>query len=102
LTPTNFAAHAASAYFLWTKELLEATLNRKLLAYTVQHDLFAGNQAGWDEYVKMMRSEVPWFGEELGPVSEAEVEPGRTAIWPPAQPAQTNSAVPLDPVEAIG
>ncbi|VXC84464.1 conserved hypothetical protein [Burkholderia sp. 8Y] len=79
LTPHDFAARAATAYFLWTKELLEATLNRKLLAYTAQHDLFAGNQAGWDAYVEMMRVEVPWFGEGLGPVSEVQVEREATA-----------------------
>ena len=99
LMPRDFAARAASAYFLWTKELLEVPLNRKLLAHTVQHDLFAGNQAGWDAYVEMMRGEVPWFGEELGPVSEASVEPERTAIWPPAQTADTNAALPVNPSE---
>lgn len=73
LTPHDFAARAATAFFLWTKELLEPTLNRKLLAYTVQHDLFAGNQSGWDSYVALLRAQVPWFGEELGPVAEAGV-----------------------------
>jgi hypothetical protein len=82
LTPHDFAARAATAFFLWTKELLEPTLNRKLLAYTVQHDLFAGTQSGWDSYVALLRAQVPWFGEGLGPVAEAEAASLITAIWP--------------------
>lgn len=88
LTPHDFAARAATAFFLWTKELLEPTLDRKLLAHTVQRDLFAGNQAGWDAYVALLRVHVPWFGEGLGPVAEAEADSVRTAIWPPRETTQ--------------
>jgi hypothetical protein len=91
LTPHDFAARAATAFFLWTKELLEPTLNRKLLAYTVQHDLFAGNQSGWDSYVALLRAQVPWFGEGLGPVAEAEAEIPSTAIWPARESGQSSS-----------
>ncbi|WP_244851562.1 hypothetical protein [Caballeronia sp. SL2Y3] len=100
LTPHDFAARAATAYFLWTKALLEATLNRKLLAHTVQHDLFAGDQPGWDAYVEMMKLQVPWFGDDLGPVSEAQAEPARTEIWPPAQTDNGDAGVPAHPVES--
>jgi hypothetical protein len=89
LTPHDYAARAATAFFLWTKELLEPTLNRKLMAYTVQHDLFADNQAGWDSYVELMRGEVPWFGEELGPVGEAETQ--QTSRWPPVDLPESSS-----------
>ncbi|SOE91508.1 hypothetical protein SAMN05446927_8437 [Caballeronia arationis] len=85
LTPHDYAARAATAFFLWTKELLEPTLNRKLLAYTVQHDLFAGNQSGWDAYLALLRAHVPWFGEGLGPVAEAEDGSLSTATWPPRE-----------------
>ncbi len=40
MTVTEFAGRVASAFFLWPKELLEAELNRVVLASTVQHDLF--------------------------------------------------------------
>jgi hypothetical protein len=49
----------------------------------VQHDLFAGNQAGWDAYAEVMRGEMPWFGEGLGPVADMEAEPERSATSPP-------------------
>lgn len=93
LTPLDFAARAATAFFLWTKELLEPTLNRELLAYTVQHDLFAGNQSGWDSYVALLRAQVPWFGEGLGPVADADAESPSTAIRPARESGQRSSAL---------
>jgi hypothetical protein len=68
MTPHDFAKRAASAFFLWPQELLDDELNRNVLAHVVQHDLFAGHQSGWDDYVKDLRVEVPWFGEGLGTV----------------------------------
>jgi hypothetical protein len=70
MTPHQFAQRAASAFLLWPKQLLEPTLNRKALASTVQHDLFADNQFGWDAYTGTLHAEVPWFGIDLPPVPE--------------------------------
>jgi hypothetical protein len=79
-TPFDFAGRAASAYFPWSKLLLEPELNRQALGYTVQHDLFEGNQEGWDEYVNDLRASVPWFGDGLDKVPEAVLE--TSAVWP--------------------
>jgi hypothetical protein len=65
MTVAEFAERATSAFFLWPKELLEADLNRNALASTVQHDLFAGNPAGWQAYIDHVRKKVAWFGSEL-------------------------------------
>jgi hypothetical protein len=81
MTPHDFAKRAASAFFLWPKELLDEELNRKVIAHVVQHDLFAGHQSGWDNYVADLRATVPWFGDDLGPVPDPDLEPGVT-IWP--------------------
>jgi hypothetical protein len=70
MTPHQFAQRAASAFLMWPKQLLEPTLNRKALASTVQHDLFADNQFGWDAYSGTLHAEVPWFGLDLPPVPE--------------------------------
>jgi hypothetical protein len=74
---------ASNAFFLWPKELLEEQLNRTLLAHLVQHDLFTGHQAGWECYVEKLRSDVPWFGADLGLVPGPDLEPTK-ATWPPA------------------
>lgn len=65
MTVTEFGAGVASAFFLWPKELLEVELNRNALASTVQHDLFAGNPAGWKVYVSHVQKKVSWFGTAL-------------------------------------
>jgi hypothetical protein len=70
--PQDFIRRATGAFFVWPKALLDETLNRQLLAHTVQHDLFAGNATGWDAYVSERRKEVPWFGEDLPKVPQAE------------------------------
>jgi hypothetical protein len=97
--PQDFIRRATGAFFMWPKALLDETLNRQMLAHTVQHDLFAGNEAGWTAYVNERRTEVPWFGEDLpkvpdsnggnsndaaGPDSEAaeEAKPRRYSTWP--------------------
>jgi hypothetical protein len=99
MTVAEFGARVASAFFLWPKELLEADLNRKALASTVQHDLFDGNPDGWRTYVAHMQKKVGWFGtglpemkrsvsdeavhvaaEEASPV-EASVEAAPAAEW---------------------
>ncbi|MDB5780992.1 hypothetical protein [Caballeronia mineralivorans] len=82
LTPHEFAKRAASAFFLWPKALLEAELNRPLLANLVQHDLFSGHQSGWDRYVADLRQEVPWFAEGLDVVPEPDSE-ADPVTWPP-------------------
>lgn len=55
MTPYDFAKRAASAFFLWPKELLDEDLNRKVLAHVVQHDLFANDQSGWNKYISVLR-----------------------------------------------
>jgi hypothetical protein len=82
MTPHEFIKKAANAFFLWPKELLGGELNRKLLAHLVQHDLFAGDQVGWDRYASAVRKNVPWFGEGLESVPEPDAEPSK-ATWPP-------------------
>jgi hypothetical protein len=76
VTPLEFTRNATGASFLWPKALLDERLNRPLLANLVQHDLFSGNQSGWDAYVTERRQQVPWFGENLDGVSEPDLEPG--------------------------
>ncbi|MDR5753166.1 MULTISPECIES: hypothetical protein [unclassified Caballeronia] len=70
--PQAFVRRATGAFFVWPKALLDETLNRRLLAHTVQHDLFAGNEAGWNAYLSERRKEVPWFGEDLPDVPESK------------------------------
>ena len=65
VTAAQFAERAASAFFLWPKELLEEQLNRRALASTVQHDLFEGNPNGWKAYVTLLQKKVKWFGTDL-------------------------------------
>jgi hypothetical protein len=69
LAPTvrtaDFGQRAASAFFLWPKELLEENLNHSALASTVQHDLFEGNTEGWKVYTAQLQKKVKWFGTEL-------------------------------------
>jgi hypothetical protein len=72
--PAEFIRRATGAFFVWPKSLLDETLNRQLLAHTVQHDLFAGNAAGWEAYVSERRKEVPWFGADLPQVPEQEAD----------------------------
>lgn len=76
MTPHDFVKRAASAFFLWPKELLDEKLNHNVLAHVVQHDLFISNQSGWDGYIDDLRASVPWFGQGLGSVPEPDVEPG--------------------------
>ena len=82
LSPTEFVKCASNAFFLWPKELLEEELNHKLLGHLVQHDLFAGNQVGWNNYMQTVQRDVPWFGSGLGAVPEPNLEPSKTT-WPP-------------------
>lgn len=70
MTVAEFAERATSAFFLWPKELLEAELNCNVLASTVQHDLFAGNPAGWRAYMHHVQKKVVWFGSELPAMPE--------------------------------
>jgi hypothetical protein len=72
--PQDFIKRATGAFFVWPKALLDETLNRQLLAHTIQHDLFAGDAKGWEAYVSERRQEVPWFGENLPKVPKEEIE----------------------------
>jgi hypothetical protein len=71
ITAAQFAERAASAFFLWPKELLEEQLNRRALASTVQHDLFEGNPDGWNAYVAELQKKVTRFGAELPKMKKA-------------------------------
>lgn len=63
MTAGQFVTKATGALFPWPKELLDTELNRKALAYTLRHDLFAGNPDGWTAFSKEMRAKVSWFGD---------------------------------------
>ncbi|SAL60138.1 hypothetical protein [Caballeronia telluris] len=79
--PQEFVRRATGAFFVWPKALLDETLNRRLLAQTVQHDLFAGNEAGWTAYLSERRKEVPWFGEDLPDVPDSNsADAGETDV----------------------
>ncbi|SAL45630.1 hypothetical protein AWB64_04819 [Caballeronia sordidicola] len=82
ITPYEFAKRAASTFFLWPKLLLDESINRALLANLVQHDLFPGNQSGWESYVSELRHQVPWFADGLDQVPEGQFEKS-VAVWPP-------------------
>ncbi|MDR5857482.1 hypothetical protein P9239_01495 [Caballeronia sp. LZ062] len=71
MTPREFIRRASGAFFVWPKALLDASLNRPMLANTVKHDLFDDNAAGWRAYVEERRGEVPWFGEDLPEIAES-------------------------------
>jgi hypothetical protein len=80
MTAASFTERAASAFFLWPKELLEEHLNHKALASTVQHDLFEGNPEGWKAYVTHIQKKVKWFGEDLPEMkADASLEPAHDA-----------------------
>ena len=74
MTAAEFFKRAASAFFLWPKELLEVQLNHGALAATVQHDLFEGNPDGWKAYAAHIQKKVKWFGAEL-PEMKADTAP---------------------------
>ena len=97
VTAAQFAERAASAFFLWPKELLEEQLNRRALASTVQHDLFEGNPNGWKAYVTLLQKKVKWFGVDL-PKMKRDLKPeaGRNASLE-ASPVESSSA----PVESV-
>ncbi|MGH3850203.1 MAG: hypothetical protein ACRDRT_10940 [Pseudonocardiaceae bacterium] len=103
ITAAQFSERAASAFFLWPKELLEEQLNRRALASTVQHDLFEGNPNGWKAYVTLLQKKVKWFGvdlpkmkrdlmpeavrnasEEASPVESSSVPAESVAEWGPS------------------
>jgi hypothetical protein len=90
MTVTEFAERATSAFFLWPKELLEGELNRKVLASTVQHDLFAGNPAGWQAYIEHVRKKVAWFGSELPAMQEDESAEPVHDLTEEASPAEAS------------
>lgn len=93
ISPQSLLSRATGAFFLWPKLLLDESLNKELLASTVQHDLFAGNSEGWARYVTDRREAIPWFGEGIGDPSDsadAAPEQGATVTrWPwPDEPAK--------------
>jgi hypothetical protein len=86
--PQDFIRRATGAFFMWPKALLDETLNRQMLAHTVQHDLFAGNEAGWTAYVNERRTEVPWFGEDLPKVPDSNGGNSNDAADPDSEAAE--------------
>jgi hypothetical protein len=65
LTAAEFEAQAASAFFLWPKELLEEPLNHRALAAMVQQDLFEGNPDGWNAYVAELQKKSRGLGRNF-------------------------------------
>ncbi|KMY85319.1 hypothetical protein BUMB_05228 [Candidatus Paraburkholderia calva] len=93
MAPREFIRRASGAFFVWPKALLDAELNRAMIANTVRHDLFGSNTKGWNAYVEERRREVAWFGDDLPDVAktaalahasdEAGVtESSRYSTWP--------------------
>jgi hypothetical protein len=74
MTAGQFVTKATCALFLWPKELLDTELNRKALAYTLRHDLFAGNPDGWTAFSKAMRAKVSWFGDGVPDLAKPDTE----------------------------
>jgi hypothetical protein len=65
MTPRDFIRRATGAFFVWPKALLDAELNRAMLANTVKHDLFDNNAQGWRGYVDERRNDAAWFAQDL-------------------------------------
>jgi hypothetical protein len=82
MSPRQVAERASAAFFLWPKTLLDEELNRSLLASTVQHDLFAGNAEGWEDYVTERRKDVAWFAEGLQMLPSGSTPESRFSRWP--------------------
>jgi hypothetical protein len=93
MSPREFIRRATGAFFVWPKALLDAELNRPMLASTVKHDLFDNNSRGWDAYVDERRREVKWFGDALAEaakkaapshvsVSDEAKKSTRYSTWP--------------------
>ncbi|MDR5739431.1 hypothetical protein [Caballeronia sp. LZ016] len=105
MTPRDFIRRASGAFFIWPKALLDASLNRPMLASTVKSDLFDDNAAGWRAYVDERRAEVGWFGEDVpevaqsaAPAHPAVAEPESEPV--PARETKKESVAPTKPVEA--
>jgi hypothetical protein len=73
----EFAQRAISAFCSWPQELLEAELDRDVLATTVKRSLFPGNATGWHAYLATLQKEVSWFGRGIQLV-EAVQDSGQT------------------------
>ena len=65
MTVREFANGALHAFCLWPQLLLDEELDRDALAGPVREHLFAGNPQGWAGYAASLRTQVPWFGEDL-------------------------------------
>lgn len=66
MTVEHFHRHATRAWRSWLSELAEKNRpSRRQFAYAVREPLFAGNDAGWAEYVARVRQSVPWFDEAV-------------------------------------
>lgn len=94
MTVADFGARVASAFFLWPKELLETDLNRKVLASTVQRDLFDRNADGWKAYVTHMQKKVKWFGTGLPEMKSGASEEPAAAAANDASPVEASVAAP--------
>ncbi|MGF6998834.1 hypothetical protein P3T25_007215 [Paraburkholderia sp. GAS32] len=94
MTVAEFSARAASAFFLWPKELLETELNRNALASTVQHDLFDGNAEGWSAYVAHIQKKVAWFGTGLLKVKRDQMAEPSDDTGSQATPPEVTGEVP--------
>lgn len=72
ITGPEFVTRALQAFRTWPEALLALPLDHAKLAEPVREHLFAGNPRGWQAYVAMLRTEVPWFGEDIGAETSME------------------------------
>jgi hypothetical protein len=72
MAPYEFLCKASGAFYVLPRELLAAELNPRALAYTVEHDLFAGHPSGWSAYATALRGDAPSFGGDLPLPQEPE------------------------------
>lgn len=79
MTPREFIRRTTGAFFVWPKSLLDAELNRPMLANTVKHDLFDNNARGWNAYVEERRREVEWFADDL-PEAAKNAAPAHVSV----------------------
>ncbi|WP_454875360.1 hypothetical protein [Paraburkholderia xenovorans] len=76
----HFMRHSILAFRSWLTELEKHRPNRRMFPHAVRESLFAGNDAGWAEYVAHVRKSAPWFDtHEPGEDDDIHPRGGRLA-----------------------
>ncbi|MEM5371427.1 hypothetical protein V4C53_36115 [Paraburkholderia azotifigens] len=70
MTVRTFLAATLQAFCPWPQRFLDDPLDRIALATSVRDHLFASNPGGWEAYAAALRTQVPWFGEHLPPMTD--------------------------------